>query len=101
MLTEIPSKNLWWLALCMFICGMSTILYPFILWMNWKQNVYDNKKRDKALLMHDRMVEALKKCRDEFRAQSNEGKYPTRFLQENGGEGIRFIVDLIEEDEKE
>lgn len=101
MFTEVPPQNLWWLALCMFICGMCTILYPFILWMNWKQNVHDNKKRDKALHMHDRMIEALKKCHAEFEAQSNEGRYPTRFMTKNGGEGYGFITKLINENEKE
>lgn len=101
MFTEIPVSNQWIFALSMIVCGMATIVYPAMLWMNWKQNIADNKKRDKALRMHDRMVEALKKCRDEFMAQSDEGKYPKRFLQQNGGEGYHFITKLIQENEKE
>lgn len=101
MFTDIPPQNLWWLAMCMFICGMCTIMYPFVLWMNWKQNVHDNKKRDKALRMHDRMVEALIKCEDEFLQMADEGHYPKRFLTETGGNGIAFITKLIRENEKE
>lgn len=41
------------------------------------------------------LVEALIKCQDVFKYLADAGKYPEPLLQENGGEGWKFITDLI------